>query len=584
MEFNIFKKFTISQKPQERYHDLLTEEGEKLTVIPWQEYPRPQLKRDSYINLNGMWDLAISRSKKIPEQFPEQILVPFPPESLLSKIHKCKKKRDYLYYRKNIWIPKSFIKDKVILHFGAIDQIATIYLNGQELMTHVGGYLPFSLNITKYLKEENQIIVKVKDTLSHTLPYGKQKRRRGGMWYTPVSGIWQTVWMESVSNDYIKGLKITPSLDSVTIQVDSEAQTKEIFVKAGKERIRRKFTGNEITIPFRHPKLWSPEQPYLYEFEMRTENDKISSYFALRTISIKEVNGKPRICLNQKPYFFHGLLDQGYFSDGIYLPASVNGYLNDISTMKELGFNTLRKHIKVEPAWYYYLCDKLGMIVFQDMVNNGHYSFLRDTVLPTIGFTHLNDAFLHRTKVVKENFETSAKETIDYLHQFPSVCYWTIFNEGWGQFQSDAMYEIVKQKDNTRVIDSTSGWFQQKKSDVLSKHIYFAPVTVESDGRPVVVSEFGGFSYKLPHHSYNLRKTYGYRYFNDQSEFQQALDELYYKEIGEQISNGLCASIYTQVSDVEDETNGLITYDRKVLKVNKEAMQKIAEHLKHSMK
>ncbi|MFA9465472.1 MAG: glycoside hydrolase family 2 protein [Velocimicrobium sp.] len=561
------------------YKNHFTKEGENLSDMPWQEYPRPQLKRESYVNLNGKWEFALSRCEKIPDEFPMQILVPFPPESILSGIHKRKKKREYLFYKKKVVLPPKFIKDKVLLHFGAVDQIATIYINGIKVMTHVGGYLPFSADITPYLKNENVIVVKVKDTLNRDLPYGKQKDKRGGMWYTPVSGIWQTVWIESVSSDYIRELKITPTLDSVRIQVDSLAKTKEILIKTEQGIIYKKFEENEITISIHQPKTWSPEQPYLYEFEMMVEGDRITSYFALRTLCIKKVNGISRLCLNGEPYFFHGLLDQGYFSDGIYLPADVKNYENDISTMKELGFNMLRKHIKVEPAMYYHLCDKLGMIVFQDMVNNGHYFFLRDTILPTIGLNRINDSLLFRTKTVKDNFRKFTKETIKVLYNVPSICYWTIFNEGWGQFESDKMYELVKQYDDSRFIDSTSGWFCQKKSDVDSKHIYFSPVAIKEGSRPVVLSEFGGYSCKLPKYSYNLVKTYGYRFYNETGKFQEAIRDLYLKEVIAQKKKGLCASIYTQVSDVEDETNGLLTYDRRVLKVDKEEMQKIAKQM-----
>ncbi len=580
MKTVINKKFRLLRREKNSYNDMLTEDGENLSGIPWQEYPRPQLKRDSYINLNGVWGFAITKESEIPEVFPMEIQVPFSPESILSGVHKIPQKHRYMYYKKSFQIPSEFIKDKVILHFGAVDQIATIYMNGTKLMEHVGGYLPFSVDITSHIQLENILVVKVKDNLDHRLPYGKQKRKRGGMWYTPVSGIWQTVWMESVSQDYIKDVKIKPTLDEVTIMVDSIATKKEIRIYTVDGLIQQEFVDSVITISIPKAIHWTPENPYLYQFELLTECDKVVSYFALRTLTIEKVEGIKRLCLNGKPYFFHGLLDQGYYSDGIYLPASINGFTKDIHAMKKLGFNTLRKHIKIEPAWYYYLCDTIGMVVFQDMVNNGHYSFLRDTALPTIGFSNLNDAFLFREPSVKENFKREVKETIEYLYNFPSICYWTIFNEGWGQFDSDKMYRLVKEWDDSRFVDSTSGWFQQKESDVLSKHIYFVPISINRDGRPVVISEFGGYSYKIPLHSYNLNNTYGYRFFSNQKEFQAALTDLYLDEVASQIPNGLCAAIYTQVSDVEDETNGLFTYDRRVLKVNQEEMLEIAERLK----
>lgn len=570
----------VAGPPKAGYCDLMTADGETMGDLPWQEYPRPQLKRDSYLNLNGKWEFAISSGRQIPESFPMQILVPFPPESVLSGIHQVPGRYQYLYYRRKFMLPEGFVKDKVLLHFGAVDQIATVYVNGRDMSTHAGGYLPFSIDITGSLEEENTIIVKVKDHLSHSLPYGKQRRKRGGMWYTPVSGIWQTVWLESVSDDYIRRLKIIPSLDSVTIRVDSAASWKEIWIKTEDGIIRKRFEGREIKIAIEHPRLWSPEDPYLYEFEMKTPGDAVTSYFALRTISVMESGGVRRLCLNGKPYFFHGVLDQGYYSDGIFLPASIKGYRRDIETMKELGFNTFRKHIKIEPAWYYYLCDKLGMVVFQDMVNMGHYSYFRNSVLPALGYTGCNDTRQFRTKAVKRNFEKHMSRTIRHLYNHPSICCWTIFNEGWGQFDSDRMYEAAKKSDDGRIIISTSGWFHQKSSDVLSRHVYFDKIAVSGGGRPVVLSEFGGYSYKLQDHSCNSKKTYGYRFFQGEQEFQNALNEVYLNEVAGQIKNGLCASIYTQVSDVEDETNGFFTYDRKVLKVKPEEMKKIAAWLK----
>ena len=581
---------------EQEHVDLMTRDGEVLSSQPWQEYPRPQLKRDSYINLNGKWKFAVTYKKNIPSVWKQEIVVPFPPQSILSGINKISGRHKYLYYQREFTLPENFVKDKVILHFGASDQITTVFINNKELLTHIGGYLPFQADITDFIQKTNTVTVKVKDTLKHSLPYGKQKNKRGGMWYTSVSGIWQSVWLESVSRSYISSLKITPTLEEVTIEIsidtddkkdskaenniDSLAISKTIRIETQYGVIEKVFEGNKIVIPIENPKVWSPENPYLYEFVIKTKDDKITSYFALRTLSVQNVENIPRLCLNGKPYFFHGILDQGYYSDGIYLPASSSGYENDIKTMKELGFNTLRKHIKVEPATYYYLCDKLGMVVFQDMINNGFYSFIRDTALPTIGFTNFADWGFLRTGKVKTNFMASAKETVEYLYNFPSICYWTIFNEGWGQFQSDDMYYRIKELDATRFIDSTSGWFWQKKSDVDSYHIYFKPIRVKKSDRPIVLSEFGGYCLKKEEHSFNLRRTYGYRFYKEEKELQGALNQVYLGEIAQEIKNGLCGCIYTQVSDVEDETNGLFTYDRKILKVSEEEMIKIAKALK----
>jgi beta-galactosidase/beta-glucuronidase len=280
------------------------------------------------------------------------------------------------------------------------------------------------------------------------------------------------------------------------------------------------------------------------------------------------------MCLNGKPYFFHGLLDQGYFSDGIFTPASPTGYERDIKAMKALGFNTLRKHIKVEPAVFYHLCDRLGMVVFQDMVNNGDYSFLRDTALPTVGLLKRDDTRLHRDPKTRWAFLTHMEQTVEQLRRHPSICLWTIFNEGWGQFCGTEAYRKLKALDDTRFIDTASGWFMGCESDLDSRHIYFRPVKLKAGDKPLYLSEFGGYSCKLPAHSFNLDKTYGYRFFTEPARFGEALHALYREQVIPAIeSEGLCATVLTQLSDVEDETNGLWTYDRQVLKVDKAEMQ-----------
>ncbi|MBQ1263768.1 MAG: glycoside hydrolase family 2, partial [Oscillospiraceae bacterium] len=314
------------------------------------------------------------------------------------------------------------------------------------------------------------------------------------------------------------------------------------------------------------------------------EGDRVESYFALRTIEIKEVGGKKRICLNGEPYFFHALLDQGYFPDGIFTPATPEAYKNDILEAKRLGFNTLRKHIKIEPQIFYYYCDKLGMVVFQDMVNNGHYSFLRDTALPTVAVKKMSDKLLHLNKKSREQFVLSMIETVKLLYNHPSICYWTIFNEGWGQFCSDEMYDLLKELDSTRVIDSTSGWFKNSKSDVESEHVYFKPYKFRSSDKAVVLSEFGGYSFRPEGHIFNLKKAYGDRFFTDRNEFENDLLRLYREEIIPAVKEGLCASVYTQLSDVEDETNGLLSYDRLVCKVDGKKMREIANELFEAVK
>ena len=395
--------------------------------------------------------------------------------------------------------------------------------------------------------------------------------KRGGMWYTPVSGLWQTVWLESVPQNYIENLRIDNRGYSVEISITPALDGTVIVPELGEYPL----TNGSVTITPENPHLWSPEDPYLYDFTIQTPEDKIDSYFAIRSLEIKE----NRLCLNGKPYFFHGLLDQGYWPDGLFTPATPECYAEDILAMKKLGFNMLRKHIKVEPEEFYYQCDRLGMVVFQDMVNNGDYSFFRDTALPTIGLQKLPDKNLHRDKKTRQEFIRQMELTVRQLQNHPSICYWTIFNEGWGQFDSDNVYEIFRKLDDTRFIDSTSGWFRRKKSDVDSLHVYFKPIRLKLGDKPLVLSEFGGYSYKPEGHVFNTESTYGYGKYDSIEKFSAAVAELYEKQVLPAVQQGLSAAVYTQVSDIEDETNGILTYDRKICKLSPEMMLPIAEKL-----
>ena len=559
---------------------LTTRYSKKLDRLnPYPEYPRPSLVRNSFLSLNGIWDFYTSDIDTDHPEFNEKILVPFPPESSLSEIGRsvC----DKLYYRRYFKLPDGFINERVILHFGAVDQIADVWLNGKYLGEHKGGYLPFSFDITEALtEEENELTVKATDTLSRLYPYGKQTKKRGGMWYTEVSGIWQSVWIESVPKNYIKSLKITPSLTSAKIEVMGAAGEKELTLKeSGKSY---KFTENEIEIFPDQIRNWSPESPYLYYFTLKCGSDEIESYFALRSIETKEVDGVPRLCLNGKPYLFHGLLDQGYYPDGIFLPATIEGYIDDIMTAKRLGFNTLRKHIKIEPEIFYHLCDTLGIVVFQDMVNNSSYSFIRDTALPTVFMKTFPDNLLHRNKASRRIFTEHTKDTLAHLYNTPSILYYTIFNEGWGQFSADTVYTLVKELDKTRIIDSTSGWFTRKLSDVESHHVYFKKLRAKKTSRPVVISEFGGFSYRCEGHLFG-EKNYGYSTYKSLADFTEAVKRLYLEEALPLVKKCVSALIYTQVSDVEDETNGFLTYDREVLKISAEDFLPISEALINSL-
>lgn len=563
----------------EQLQHLLTAEGEALSGQPWNVYPRPQLRRDSFLCLNGEWDFAVTDKNTPPAKYTEKTLVPFPPESKLSGVGRAMPNTGFLWYRTTFTLPDGFQNDRVLLHVGAADCFACVYVNGKRAGTHAGGYHPFSFDITDMLADQNTLLICVTDPLDKVMPYGKQRRKRGGMWYTPVSGIWQTVWLESVPAQYIERLRIDTEQNTVSITAIGVTDG-EVTIHTPTGTLCAPLQHGTAVLQIPSPRCWSPADPYLYDFTVKAGADTVQSYFALRTITVQTVDGIPRICLNGKPCFFHGLLDQGYFSDGIYTPASPKCYENDILSVKNLGFNTLRKHIKVEPEVFYYDCDRLGMLVWQDMVNNGGYSFLRDTALPTIGLKKLSDRLLHRDPKTRKAFLSHMDETVALLHNHPCVVYWTIFNEGWGQFDSENAYRLLKALDSTRVIDTASGWFKGAPSDVQSDHVYFKPYRFKAADKPVVLSEFGGYSYKPEGHVFNLTKTYGYRFFKEQKAFEEALVSLYNEEIVPAVKQGLCGAILTQVSDVEDETNGLLSYDRKVVKVAAEPMLTIAKALK----
>ena len=514
-------------------------------------YPRPQLKRDSFFSLNGEW---ILNSKPIN--------VPFPPESKLS---------DYqgelgdLDYKKSFTLPENFYgeNDKVILHFGAVDMITDVYLNGFYVYHNEGGYLPFSIDITEYLKEENNLEVKVIDDLNYYYPYGKQSKNPAGMWYTPVSGIWQSVWIEAYPKNGIDDLVISSDMNNVHLEIISEADRFTIEF----ENYKRDFATNIIDIDISNPRLWSVENPYLYKLKIRTDYDEIESYFAFRKIETKTINGYQRLFLNGKPLFINGLLDQGYFESGIYTPEKPEDYEKDVMGIKELGYNTLRKHIKIEAEAFYYYCDKHGILVIQDMVNSGRYSFFKDTILPTIGFLKLKRGIKDQKRF--DFFIDQSIRTIRLLKSHPCIIGYTIYNEGWGQQNASQCYEILKKEDPQRLFDSTSGWFFDDKSDFDSYHIYFRNKVLNSKDKLLLLSECGGFTRDIKEHN-DGKKTYGYGKANSEEELTVKIIEMHHKMVIPSIKNGLVGCIMTQISDVEGEINGLYTYDRKILKINKE--------------
>ena len=558
---------------------LTTPRGETLSGTPWQVYPRPQMRRDSYINLNGEWDFAVSSEK--PATFDMGITVPFCPESRLSGIGRHFEEGAPLWYRRKFVLPESFRRERVLLHIGAADQTAEVFVNGQHLCRHEGGYASFSVDITEALAEENELVIRCTDDLrDQAFPYGKQVRNRGGMWYTPVSGIWQTVWLESVPEAYIEKLNIENHGASVTISTVPPLEGTVSVEQLGQFPLEN----GRVTIAPENPRFWCPDNPYLYRFTVETTQDRVESYFAIRSLEIKKVGEYPRLCLNGKPWFFHGLLDQGYWPEGLLTAPAPESYADDILAMKNLGFNTLRKHIKVEPEEFYYQCDRLGMIVWQDMVNNGSYRYFRDTVLPTVGIQKRNDRRLHRDERSRNAFRQGAADAVNQLKNHPCICYWTIFNEGWGQFDSDRVCGWFRTLDATRFIDTTSGWFRGKNTDVDSRHQYFGKLRLKGDGlRPLVLSEFGGKTWRVEGHIFNPGKTYGYGACPTKEALNEAVATLYRESILPAVEKGLCAAIYTQVSDVEDEVNGLITYDRRVVKLDADTMLPISRALQDAM-
>lgn len=545
---------------------------------PLQEYPRPNLRRASYLNLNGEWDYAINKTGEFPKVYDGKIVVPYPIESELSGVKRNLKSNEYLFYKLDVFIDKNFRKDIDILHIDGVDQCAEVYLNGVLVGLSNNGYIPYSYDVSKFMVNgKNEIVVKVKDSLNKKYCYGKQKKKRGGMWYTPCSGIWKSVWLESVAKTYIKkiDIKVLNELDGISLHIDTLAKNKLISVQIQDKIIYSINTQeNDLIIKLDNPHLWSPEDPFLYDLHIETKEDDVTSYFALRKVEIK--NNK--IYLNNKRYFCNGVLDQGYFPDGIYTPASYKAYAFDILSMKNLGFNTLRKHIKVEPLYFYYMCDFYGMLVFQDMVNNAPYSFLIDTALPTvIKNLHLGDKVRH--KKYNDIFKESMIKTVELLKPFPSIVLWTIYNEGWGQHNSSKMHEVLLSLDDTRLIDDTSGWFEQESNMFKSLHIYFKKIKInENIDKPIYISEFGGYSYKVDNHIFNPKHAYGYKFFKTREEFEEGFINLYKNEIIP-IKDKLSAIIYTQVSDVEDEINGLLTYDRKVLKVDAKKVSEVMKEL-----
>ncbi|MDF2538678.1 MAG: hypothetical protein K0S76_1699 [Herbinix sp.] len=570
------------------YQQLYTKWGEELDpehVLT--EYPRPQLRRNNYTNLNGYWDYAITKSDKRPDDYDGRILVPFSPECVLSGVSRQLKPEEYLWYERSLTIEEKYYARRCILHFGAVDQYCEIYVNDEKVTEHMGGYLPFWVDITnKIVEGDNKLTVKVTDVTDTSYhSRGKQLLKRGGIFYTAQSGIWQTVWLEWVPYSYIESLRITPIYDTGAVNIEIHMNDYEYIQEESLYKIDlylqsgylQSYVSKEpiITIPLKEVIPWNPEDPVLYDLVITAGEDSVDSYFAMRKVEVKpDYTGVPRIHLNGLPYFQNGLLDQGYWPDGLYTAPNDEALIFDIMSAKELGFNMLRKHIKIEPLRWYYHCDRLGMLVWQDMVNGGDsYNMTVVGHLPTLFpnlMNHLKDnhygLLSRKSPEGRKEWTRECLETVTHLYNCPSIVVWVPFNEGWGQFDAENATVSIREADKTRLIDHASGWFDQKKGDFKSIHNYFHKLEVKPDKRAVVFSEFGGYALYIPKHSYSLLM-FGYRIYLTEEEFNKAYEKLYKNEILKLISKGLSAAVYTQLSDVEDEVNGLFTYDRRICKL-----------------
>lgn len=566
---------------------ILTSWSKAREEIPLNEYPRPQLERKNWTNLNGKWDYAITKSMIPPIAWEGKIIVPFSPESILSGVEKTIKADEYLWYKKAI-VPSILDQEqRLILHFGAVDQNCKVFCNNVLIGHHEGGYLPFSFDITSFVDANPlEIMLCVTDiTDKGDEAYGKQSSNRGGIWYTPTTGIWQTVWTEIVPRDYITSIAITPLFDESVVMVKAEGKFSSLtatvlengFVIAS-ESTDAKF----IRLHLNKFTPWTPDNPHLYDLIIKTETDEVKSYFGMRKFSSKiDANGNNQFMLNNKPIFQSGLLDQGYWSDGLYTVPSDKAFIWEIEKLKDLGFNMLRKHIKIEPLRWYYHCDKLGMLVWQDAVSGGNnYKKSTIQVLPFIGIKRKDDnykAFGRESLSGREKFKKDLTETLDLLRNVVSLCVWVPFNEGWGQFNAKETNDYVKSYDPTRLVDHASGWHDQGSGDFNSVHIYYKKFRMKNDkyNRIQALTEFGGFSCPIEVEHMASDTLFGYKMYKGKDELSKAIDNLYRTEIIPQIKKGLSVTIYTQVSDVEDEINGIFSYDREVIKVDQETIKNI---------
>ena len=683
-----------------------------------EEYPRPRLARENYSCLNGLWNCEFTKEPDRPARFSQRILVPFSPESALSGVRRQLQPDEYLWYERQVPMPARAAGEHILLHFEAADQIAVVFIDGKEVLRHTGGYLPFTADITEFFdgdpRGEFTLTVRIQDfsdTSFHSR--GKQKLVPGGMYYTAQSGLWGSVWMETVPARYLTDVLFETQPDLVSVRVrlitneaktpgghprgsagsgrpegaasvltkNSSTQKDAAFPRAssvektgddtsstsesGRIRIfaptvtfdssdewyrsapilEEEASATDFLLQIPQPRLWSPDTPWLYPVEVRWGQDRMRSYLALRTFGLeRDARGIQRILLNGNPVFLNGLLDQGYWPDGLCTAPADEAFVYDITQMKALGFNMLRKHAKLESRRWYYHCDRLGMIVWQDMVNGGgNYSALLLTYLPTglcvpgprmrrersgrtqspaagdgelparsalpreTDFPKDDDPERHgqsdprmrrgenraprRASLAerfeyritsrtdpegREEFRRECAETVKLLKGHPCIMTWVIFNEGWGQFETRAMTNLVRSMDPGRLIDSASGWFEHKTGDFKSVHNYFRTLKVPKDLRANVLSEYGGYVYHVDEHSM-FETTYGYHTCGSQEEFEQSFLQLMTQQVLPLREKGLCGAVYTQVSDIEEETNGLLTYDRKICKISEQGAARLRE-------
>jgi beta-galactosidase/beta-glucuronidase len=560
------------------------------------QYPRPILERGAWLNLDGLWDYAIvSKGSAMPDRYDGKILVPYPIESSLSGVQKTVGETNELWYNRNFEVPKNWHSKKVLLHFGAVDWKTDIWINNIKIATHKGGYTPIDLDITPYLIKNQLQNLKVKvwdPTDKGFQPHGKQVSKPGGIMYTANTGIWQTVWIEPVNENYITNFKTVPNIDQNTVSVlpvlKEYVSTDIIEVAVLDKNKKQVFTkasaaaGQEVVLSVPNPKLWSPETPFLYDLKVTLKRngviiDSVWSYFGMRKISTKrDDNGIVRLQLNNKDYFQFGPLDQGWWPDGLYTAPNDAALYFDIKKIKDFGFNMIRKHVKVEPARWYYLCDLEGILVWQDMPSGD-----RSPQWQTRNF--FNGTEVTRSSESETEYRTEWKDIIDLLYSNPCIVTWVTFNESWGQFKTPEIAEWTKTYDPSRLVNPASGGNYYPVGDMLDVHNYPDPQMNLYDGnRACVLGEYGGIGLAVENHLWETGKNWGYVQFKTSEEATNEYIRLAEK-LKKLIPMGFSAAVYTQITDVESEVNGLMTYDRKVIKLNEERIRKINKEICNSL-